>query len=205
MKKNTCVPGSVGKTGGQKQTTTMASADAADFAQFVSSVVAHPLVVIRFHLDHDLSMVFHAVENEQGTLTGVGLTPVRRSQGAHFVRLHPHLLTQVFAPVVAPLGSSGRDWSLQIQPLPEELRLQKRPNGKYVCFYPFKAQGRQGTLQEIWVDGQRPPQLQLWFNIHATYQAAKDAPKQRLQCRIDCPEAFTQRLFHLTQPSPAPS
>lgn len=180
-------------------TTPSKTDDDDDFVTFVHTVVKHPLVIVRFALDHDLSMVFHAIEHcTSGALTGVGLTPVRRSKGAHFVRLNPDLLTRLFAPVVTPVGVSGNEWLMQMQPLSAEIRVQKRPSGKYVCFYPFKQQGRNGQLHEIWVDGTPRPKLQLWFDIHATFQAAKDTPKQRLECRIECPDVFTQHLFRFT-------
>lgn len=174
-------------------------ADDSAFRDFVTAHVKHPLLLIRFAVDADLGMVFQALEHETtGALTGVGLVPVRPSRGVNFLHLNPELLTEVFAPQITPVGTSGRDWLMKIQPLSEDLRIQKRPNGKYVCFYPFKQQGRNGQIHDVWVDGTRPPQIKLWFTVHATFQPAKDAPKQSLEARVDCPDAFTRRLLQMT-------
>lgn len=173
---------------------------AASFHDFVAAHVQHPLLLIRFAIDADLGMVFQAIEDEAtGAFTGVGLVPVRPSRGVNFLHLNPELLTEVFAPQITPVGTAGRDWLMKIQPLSEDLRIQKRPNGKYVCFYPFKQHGRSGQIQEVWVDGTRPPQLKLWFTVYATFQAAKEVPKQHWEARVDCPDAFTRRLFNLTE------
>lgn len=167
---------------------------------FVASVVTHPLLVVRFHLDADLAVVFHAHEDDRtGALVGVGLTPVRQSRGAGFVVLHPALLTEVFAPKITPVGTGGRTWLWHMQPLREEIRVEKRASGKYVCFYPFPEHKCNGQIQSLWVEGSPPPQPRLAFTVHATYQATKDAPKQTLQARVECPAAFTQRLLQLTQ------
>ncbi len=165
--------------------------------ELVQKNIQHPLIVIRFRIDQDLAMVFHATENAQGQLQGVSLTPVRVSKGVNFIRLHPDLIHKVFCPVIT--AGKENEWTLEIRPLDHVIQIQKRKSGKYVCLYPFPEQGRSGQLVDVWVDGNPPPNAKMWFTVNATYQASKDAQKQTIQAVVQCPSQFTQELLGIAE------
>jgi hypothetical protein len=158
---------------------------------YIKSVVAHPLICIRFAADTDLCLVLHVEENDVGQLVSIGMVPVRRSRGAGFITLNPRIVKDIFQPVITLVEVNN--WFLEIRPLTEKIRVQKRPSGKYVCFYPFEKFN--GQIRRVMVDGTPPPQLRMWFTIHATYQESSTSTPLKLEKQIDAPMDFTEELF----------
>lgn len=148
------------------------------------------LITIRFHGYANLVLAFYGVENEHGVLESIGLAP----RTDKIKRLPPELLTRAFVPQLMEHGANR--WILKIRPLEQDIYVEKRPTGKYVCFYVFEK--KLAHIQEVVVDGTILPK-KMWFTIHATFQPAKDAPKQHFKTRIDCADSFTNTLSDILQ------
>lgn len=146
------------------------------------------VLVVRFHADKDLSLVFEAVESDGGVFTGLRLVKVRGTSSD--ANLRPELMDVIFAPQIVRVAESR--WTMTIRPLTQQITIDKRPSGKYMCFYPFAE--KHAHIKEVWVDGSVMKKT-LWFTIHATFQASKTSPKEELRARIDCSDSFVKQLM----------
>jgi len=162
--------------------------------EFCKSATKDALIVLRFSQESDLFLVFCADRDEKTQeLSGITLWGLRKSRGPKPFALQENLVPTIFKPKLQQ--KSTHEYLLEIQPLHEKLTIiQKKDHGHFTCMYPFREEKKAGQITEVVVDYQTMP-MKMWFTIHGTYKANKNAPSLHLQQKIETSEDFTDNLY----------
>ena len=162
--------------------------------EFCKSATQDPLIILRFSQEKDIFLVFCADRDKQtGQLSGITLWGLRKSRGPKPFALQENLVPTIFKPKLH--RKSNHEYTLDIQPLKEKLTIvQKKDHGHFTCIYPFREEKKAGQITEVVVDYQTMP-MKMWFTIHGTHKASKDAPSLLLQQKIETNQTFTDDLY----------